>query len=145
MRCQKYRNLAKYKRYLPKAMFLRLKHVVRTERQRGRASGGLVSCHRLGSGGEEGCQEGKYGRHLSAKHPHWAERLIGKEIYQYATVIMREYGNDTKGGEINSRKWAGESAKQSWGSMWRLEVNRSKYMVGKRESRIAGERSRASI
>ena len=52
----------------------------------------------------EGFQDGKYGRHLAAMRPSRTEKLIGRQIYQYALVIMREYGNDTNRSKINSRK-----------------------------------------
>ena len=53
--------------------------------------------------GAEGFRDGKYGRHLAAMQPQWAAKLIWWEIYQYTMGIMREYGNDTKGGKVNSR------------------------------------------
>ena len=66
--------------------------------------------------GSEGFQEGKYGRNLAAKHSNWEERLIGKQIYQYTLVIMREYGDDANGGMIDSRMWVVGDAKKSWES-----------------------------
>ena len=93
---------------------LRDKKIAHTRRQRGRASGGLGSCQRLGSGGG-GFQNGKYGRRLAVRNPQWGERLIGNQIYQYELVIIREYWDDAKGGKINSRETVGENAKKSWG------------------------------
>ena len=70
-------------------------------------------CQRLGVGG--GFQNGKYGRHLSAKNPKWAAQLIGRKIYQYTMVIMRGYGTDSKGRKINSRKTTGEECETALG------------------------------
>ena len=66
--------------------------------------------------GTECFQDGKRGRHLAAKHPSWTSSLIGRKIYQCTMAIVREYGNDTDGRKINSRKTAGRSAKLSWAS-----------------------------
>ena len=67
--------------------------------------------------GEEGFRNGKYGSHLMAKNPHCAARLIGKQIYQYALAIIREYENDTDGRKINSRKTVGEECETGLGGM----------------------------
>ena len=42
-------------------------------------------------------QEGNYGRSIAFKHPDWRAEVIGSEIYQVATMILRGRGNDTKG------------------------------------------------
>ena len=39
--------------------------------------------------GKEGFREGRNVRHLGAKRPSWAARIIGRQIYQFTLVIMR--------------------------------------------------------
>ena len=95
--------------------------------------------------GEVGFQNGYYGRNLAAKKPQWAEKLIGREIYQYTMVIMREYGGDTKGRKINSRKTTGRNAKRPWGARRRLEIDRSKSVAAKHEKRSDESRHRESV
>ena len=45
----------------------------------------------------------------------WAARMIGEKIYQHAMTTMREYGNDNRGGKLNSRKWAEEQCETDLG------------------------------
>ena len=89
-----------------------------------------VSAIETGTGG---FQEGKYARDISAKHPAWKSRMICRKIYQRTLLILREKGNDTKGGEINIRKWVeeqfgtvmgnnGEDWKSAAVIQWRLNL-----------------------
>ena len=63
-------------------------------------------------------QNGKYGRRLAAKNPQWGAKLIGKLIYKYTLVIMREYGYDAKGGKINSRTTVGQECETALWGKW---------------------------
>ena len=62
----------------------------------------MGACKHLGSGGY-GFPQDQQGRHLEAKQGDWQERAIGDQTYQFALIILRERGNDTKGRKINSR------------------------------------------
>ena len=54
--------------------------------------------------------EGQYGKRRESKHPDYGgAEVIGAEVYQVATMILRDVGGDTKSRKINSR-WAAEEA-----------------------------------
>ena len=85
--------------------------------------------------GAEGPHGGKYGRHLSANHPSWTARLIGRKIYQYAMGIMREYGNDTKGSKINIRETVARECETS------LAIKGMEIDIDRKAVAIHGRRS----
>ena len=85
--------------------------------------------------GADGFQEGRVGRHLSAKHPSWAARSIGREIYLFTLVIIRGKGNDTKGRRINSRKLRNKNAIPPRGRQRRMGIDFSERAVSTPTSR----------
>ena len=83
--------------------------------------------------GTECDREGRNGRHLAAKRPAWAERRIGRQIYQFALVIARENGTDTKGSRIMSRKTVEYECEKAMGGRGRPGISFSNQSVSSHE------------
>ena len=56
---------------------------------------------RLGSGAG-GFPQDQQGVTLAVKHEDWQAGAIGKQIYQFSLIVLRDIGNEPHGRKINS-------------------------------------------
>ena len=54
-----------------------------------------------------GIGERERAHHISAKHEDWEGRNIGEALYQHTLMILRNRGNYSTGGKMNSRRRVG--------------------------------------
>ena len=64
-----------------------------------------------------------YGKHLATNHTHRRVEAIWAEIYQVGGLFMRDIGNDTQWGKINSRGAAEGECGHKTGIEGELEIS----------------------